>query len=145
MPEIVSELIRYLNADPRLTRTRPVESRTAEEDILTGQSLVDRIARAIELNQSVLLTGPRGCGKSWCVDEAIRQAQERGLIPPGAKVFLQGNREIPRDYLAEDEIGFRTVEKDGKTEVLPINRSAPLFTFARRSDDGGHPLINDPK
>lgn len=144
MPEIVSELLRYLSADPRQERARP-EERGTEEEIQTSQALVDRIVRAIELNQSVLLTGPRGCGKSWCVDEAIRQAQDRGLIPPGAKVFLQGNREIPRDYLAEDEIGFRTVEKDGKIEVLPVNRSAPLFTFARRVDDGGQPLINDPK
>lgn len=119
---------------------------TEEEDasLQTGRSLVERIVRAIELNQSVLLTGPRGCGKSWCVEDAIREAQERGLIPPGAKVFLQGNREIPRDYLAEDEIGFRTVKReDGTLEVIPENRSAPLFTFAVRSREGGEPVLRD--
>lgn len=135
----------YLSAQPGDFPVPPPEDGRAGPDHLTGQPLVDRIVRAIELNQSVLLTGPRGCGKSWCIDEAIRQAQQRGLIPPGAKVFLQGNREIPRDYLAEDEIGFRTVKQDDRLEVIPENRSAPLFVFAVRDRNGGQPVIKDEK
>jgi MoxR-like ATPase len=137
-----SRFFDYLSAQPAGRPHRPDDDGDAGPDLQTGQPLVEKIVRAIELNQSVLLTGPRGCGKSWCIDEAIRQAQQRGLIPPGAKVFLQGNREIPRDYLAEDEIGFRTVTQGDRLEVIPENRSAPLFVFAVRDPHGGQPVVN---
>lgn len=139
------KIIDWLGARPEGPAPMP-DIEEEDTSLQTGRSLVERIVRAIELNQSVLLTGPRGCGKSWCVEDAIREAEERGLIPLGAKVFLQGNREIPRDYLAEDEIGFRTVERaDGTLEVIPENRSAPLFTFASRSPEGGEPILRDKK
>lgn len=98
---------------------------------LTGPDLIERVARAIELNQSVVLAGPRGCGKSHCIGAAIEFAKTKDWIQ--GSVFLQGNREIPRDYLIEDEIAFRTQIEDGKSVVTPYRRSSPLFAFARRN------------
>lgn len=96
--------------------------------VLTGESTIDLIVEAIRQNQSVVLSGPRGCGKSYCVAAAIKKAQKQALILPGADIFLQGNREFPRDYLMEDAFVLRY---DG-TNVVPEMRSAPLFKFAQR-------------
>ena len=126
------DALAWMTSQPGPRATAPIATPAQQEAILTGPELIGRIVRAIELDQSVLLTGPRGCGKSWCVRKAIEKAQELGIIPPQASVFLQGNREIPRDYLAEDEIAFRTDQTGGKLEVIPDLRSAPLFRFARR-------------
>ncbi len=68
--------------------------------VVTGEALVQSIVEAIRLRRSVLVTGPRGCGKTWCVKEAIKRACDEGTI--GGWHFLQGNREIPRDYISED-------------------------------------------
>jgi MoxR-like ATPase len=103
---------------------------------VTGPELINRIVEAIDLNQSVVLSGPRGCGKSYCIRAAIDLAMERGILPTGAKVILQGNREIPRDYLLEDDITFRVLKKGEQTQVIPERRSAPLFAFATRSETG---------
>lgn len=111
---------------------------------LTGESLIMRIVRAIELNQSVVLSGPRGCGKSFCAGAAIKRAKELGVVPQGDHPFLQGNREIPRDYLIEDEIAFRThVDEAGNIEVVPYRRSSPLFTFAVRDKATGEPVLEN--
>jgi hypothetical protein len=129
---------------------------------MTSPALIEEIARCIELGQSVLLEGPRGCGKSHCVRAAYELAVERGFIPKGAWVPVQGNREIPRDYLAEDDTTFRLRPRssgtkvederrpeyeqpdDGKTEyeVLPIRKNAPLFQFALRYRADGSPVID---
>ena len=113
---------------------------------MTGKDLIERVVRAIELDQSVVLSGPRGCGKSYCVEAAIAEAIRRGVIKPGQKVFLQGNREIPRDYLAEDEIGFRVLKRAGTEEerVLPYVRPAPLFRRAARDAVTGDPIKRYP-
>lgn len=133
MSQLLSDLSTWLDTRPGLQASdRTSEPSESPQALQTGPELVDRIVRAIELDQSVLLTGPRGCGKSRCIREAIKEAQARGIIPPGASVFLQGNREIPRDYLAEDEISFTTRSVGQKLEVSPDIRSAPLFRFARR-------------
>ena len=117
---------------------------TNTEYYLTGDSLIDKIAQAISLDQSVVLSGPRGCGKSYCADKAIERAMEQGIIPKGAKVKLQGNPEFPRDYLAEDDIAFMTMKKlHGGEMVLPYNRSAPLFRFAKRDDVYNRPEKGD--
>ncbi len=133
----------YLLQPRRIARPDSVTRRYADQEVMTGQPLVDRIVRAIELNQSVLLAGPRGCGKSWCIDKAISQAMERGVIPPKARVFLQGNKEIPRDYLAEDQIAFKVQQQDGREEVVPVVRSAPLFRFAQRQPGTQLPVTDD--
>jgi MoxR-like ATPase len=124
------------------TRSQSLTDRYINEEIMTGQPLVDRVVRAIELNQSVLLAGPRGCGKSWCISQAIKQAMERGIIPQRAQIFLQGNKEIPRDYLAEDQIAFKFDVKEGRREVIPEIRSAPLFVFAQRNEQTQEPVID---
>src|SRR6185436_18689248 len=143
---LVRGVRRWLNARPYLIRGTPTDV-TAEEGGLqffqTGPDLVARIVRAIELDQSVVLSGPRGCGKSYCIRRAIKVAQEEGIIPRGASVFLQGNREIPRDYLVEDEITFRLVKARGKDEVVPGKRSAPLFRFAQRGSDDYEPITDE--
>jgi MoxR-like ATPase len=115
-------------------------SEEAAKFFLTGPDLIERIVRAIQLNQSVVLSGPRGCGKSHCIGAAIEAAKRQDIIQ--GDVFLQGNREIPRDYLIEDEIAFKTTV-DGKkqTLVVPFRRSSPLFAFADRDPQTGAPLL----
>ena len=104
---------------------------------LTGPDLVARIVDAIKQDQSVVLEGPRGSGKSRCIREAIRQAAvEKHIFSEKASFFLQGNREIPRDYLVEDETIFHHVEGGGPVSVVPERRPAPLFAFAIRGSDG---------
>lgn len=123
--------------------------------LMTGPDLIDEIARAVELGQSVILAGPRGCGKSYCVKAALELAADRGIlerepqksgVPSSsrriASRFLQGNRETPRDYLVEDEIVFETKSVGAKIEVIPKSRPAPLFAFAKRDPSTGKPLAN---
>jgi MoxR-like ATPase len=126
----------WLLARPRRLRDREVEEKARPAFFLTGPELIERLVRAIQLNQSVILTGPRGCGKTYCIGQAIEKAGERGIIPRYASVFVQGNREIPRDYLAEDEITFR-MQGD---QVFPTKKAAPLFRFARRDPVHNEPL-----
>lgn len=110
-------------------------SRTPQNQVVeTGPELVDEIVRAIELNQSVLLSGPRGCGKSFCIKSAVREAQRRGILAIGSDLTCQGNREVARDYLLEDDTVFRKNRETHKID--PEIRSAPLFEFAVRGDDG---------
>jgi MoxR-like ATPase len=127
----------WVNREPR----SPSPARLLSADyFMTGPEMVDKVVRAIELNQSVVLSGPRGCGKSFCVQKAIDVAAERGVIQRGAYRFLQGNKEIPRDYLVEDEIAFKTVQgTKGEDTVVPYRRSSPLFAFAKRSPVDGSP------
>jgi MoxR-like ATPase len=66
----------------------------------SGETLVARVLDAITLRRSVLITGPRGSGKTYCAREAIQRAEQAGII--AGHHFLQGNREINRDYLSED-------------------------------------------
>lgn len=66
----------------------------------SGDELIDRIRSAIVARRPVLVTGPRGSGKTHCVREAIKLSIEAKEI--GGSRFLQGNREIPREYLSED-------------------------------------------
>ncbi|HEY1754294.1 MAG TPA: AAA family ATPase [Bryobacteraceae bacterium] len=116
---------RWLFGGPTATTpTRPLPP------IVTGAKVIDEVMGAIALDQSILLVGPRGSGKSYCIEEGIRQAQKRNVVGPA--FFVQGNSEIPRDYLAEDDLVFKLV--DGN--VIPRIRSAPLFELARRNADG---------
>lgn len=112
--------------DPRLF----LESGASQDAALfvTGSELVDRIKEAIRIRRPVLVTGPRGCGKSYCSDRAIRLASEEGLV--GGWRFLQGNREIPRDYLSEDML---VIGPEGKPVLLTALALRPLDRAPSRS------------
>lgn len=88
------------------------------EPAITGEDLIRRIQDTIELRRSALVTGPRGCGKSYCSEQAIRRAADAEVI--GGWRFLQGNREIPRDTLSEDTL---VINAQGRPELL---RAIPL-------------------
>ncbi len=154
--DIVSDVGEWLHLE-KLPVLDPVEAPVDSGFTLTGQSLIDQIARCIELGQPVLLEGPRGCGKSYCVRAGFKKAVVRGLVPRQALVPVQGNREIPRDYLAEDDIAFHLEPVSGsetispyaeedpnapkpKMEVWPGRRNAPLFRLARRRLRDGTPV-----
>lgn len=109
---------------------------SSAEFVMTGPELTEKIANAIRLNQSVVLIGPRGCGKSRCINHGIRDAIASGFLVDGAHRFLQGNREIPRDYLIEDEVIFRPHGKGTSMKVVPERNPSPVFGFALRKPDG---------
>lgn len=102
----------------------PVASITDEDDpalMMTGDALTTAILENIRLRRSVLVTGPRGCGKSYCSEQAIKLAKDHGII--GGSRFMQGNREIPRDALSEDTL---IVGDGGKVELLKALALRPL-------------------
>jgi hypothetical protein len=81
--------------------------------MVTGRDLVDRIYVAIRERRSVLVTGPRGSGKTFCSLRAIERARRDEIV--GGSHFLQGNREIPRDYLSEDTL---VLGSDGNAKLI---------------------------
>lgn len=134
------EAVSWLTAKPLLRN--PLERTVANRFFETGPDLIDSITGAIACGQHVAVAGPRGCGKSYCIGEAIKRAEGQGLLPPRGWIKVQGNKELPRDYLFEDDMTL--VVNDGKT-VLPKRKSAPLFTFADRStqpDMLGRPITD---
>lgn len=104
---------------------RPTPAALADEDdpalMMTGDVLTTAILENIRLRRSVLVTGPRGCGKSYCSEQAIKLAKTHGVI--GGSRFMQGNREIPRDALSEDTL---IVGEGGKVELLKALALRPL-------------------
>lgn len=135
---VAEEAGSWLLARPRL-RNR-IDEANANRFFETGHDLIEEIVEAIACGQHVALAGPRGCGKSYCITEAIKRAGDRGLIPRNGSVKIQGNKELPRDYLIEDDMTL-SVGDDGV--VTPKRKNAPLFRFAKRSDDEevrGRPL-----
>src|SRR4051812_23250439 len=92
----------WLKASP--SRLNKLDSSNVERFHETGPELIETIVGAIERGQHVALAGPRGCGKSYCAGQAAEIAQQRGLVPPEGIIKLQGNKELPRDYLIEDDI-----------------------------------------
>lgn len=105
----------------------------AEDPGLTvsGESLISSIYESIRLRRSVLVTGPRGCGKTYCCEVAIRRARDHGLV--GGWRFLQGNREIPRDTLSEDML---VVADGGKVELLKALALRPIDEHAASERSG---------
>lgn len=89
--------------------------------MMTGDALTMAILENIRLRRSVLVTGPRGCGKTFCAEQAIQLARAQGLI--GGSRFLQGNREIPRDALSEDML---VVDDGGQVKLLKALALRPL-------------------
>ncbi len=104
---------------------RPRLDAVVDEDdpalMMTGEALTTAILENIRLRRSVLVTGPRGCGKSYCSEQAIKLAKTHGII--GGSRFMQGNREIPRDSLSEDTL---IVGEGGKVELLKALALRPL-------------------
>ena len=107
----------------------------------TGPNLIDAIYAAIVRGQHVALSGPRGCGKSYCISQAVEKAKSAGIVPDNAVIKIQGNKEIPRDYLIEDEITLAVRNIDGQSRVVPETKFAPLFRTAARDGDG-KPITN---
>ena len=87
-------LERWRDTAPRLW-AEPIQ--VSEEPVFfqTGDELIGRIVRSIQLNQSVVLSGPRGCGKSRCIIEAIKRAEKEGIIPPTGWIKVQAS--LPRE------------------------------------------------
>jgi MoxR-like ATPase len=142
MAKFVQKLRNWYGANPV---PYPDKLYSAQDRVFfqTGEELIGRILRAIQLNQSVVLSGPRGCGKSKCIELAIARAEKEGIIPPQGWIKSQGNKEIPRDYLAEDGLTFRfTTDKDGE-KVNPAKQKAPFFKFAVRDEQFQEP-VRDP-
>jgi MoxR-like ATPase len=82
--------------------------------VSTGERLINELFQAIDSRQSALATGPRGCGKSYCVRKAAQKALEKQIV--GEVRYIQGNSQLPRDYLMEDML----VARDDKSlELLP--------------------------
>lgn len=104
-------------------------ARVVDEDdpglMITGEELIASIYENIRLRRSVLVTGPRGCGKTYCSEQAILRARDHGVI--GDWRFLQGNREIPRDTLSEDQL---IVGQGGRVELLTALALRPSVTAA---------------
>lgn len=110
-------------------------SSLATEPRESGEALIRDLTLAIESNQSVLLVGPRGCGKTYCIEQACLRARRRNLIK--GHHTLQGNREIPRDYLSEASWVIRNRPEDGRLlgTRAPLIRRDPSKTFDGESDE----------
>lgn len=125
----------WLTAQP--TKINSLDASNVERFYETGQELVDTIVGAIECGQHVALAGPRGCGKSFCIGDAIKLALSKDLLPDNGFIKIQGNKELPRDYLIEDDI---TLKVNNKNVVTPERKDAPLFRFADRDPTTGRPI-----
>ena len=96
--------------------------------VSTGEPLIEELVQAIKLHQPALATGPRGCGKSYCAMKAVRRALKEGIV--GEFRYIQGNSQLPRDYLMEDML----VARDDKSlELL----TALIFRSVRGANAKG--------
>ncbi len=97
-------------------------------EAITGPRLIEDVAQAIRLKQAVLVSGPRGSGKSYCVWKAI---EKTGL----KHIFIQGNAELGRDYLVEDSLAVEVVAKEPRLTLVPSRLGA--LPVVRRGGPGG--------
>lgn len=128
-----SRVLQYfgLGRPPRRSRAAELVEDEDPALMMTGEALTNAILENIRLRRSVLVTGPRGCGKSYCSEQAIKLAKSHGLI--GGSRFMQGNREIPRDALSEDTL---IVGEGGKVELLKALALRPLEESGSSSREG---------
>ncbi len=56
-------------------------------------------------------------------------------------VSVQGNREVPRDFLLDDEVVFRTLMRGATPEVVPGKRKAPILAFVERDPVWDEPFV----
>lgn len=116
------------------------------EALVSSDYVVELVYECIRDRIPVVLAGPRGCGKSRCAFRAIELAIERGVVFGDATklngkyttsgtwgtVTAQGNKEVPRDYLMEDEA---RIASNGNTVSLQLKK-APILRFAERGPTG---------
>lgn len=125
----------HLAAPPSRPPSLPAaKAHSQPELVVTGEGLINDIVNSIEHGQCVLLTGPRGCGKSYCMQEAV----DRWVGQKPAQrdfVKLQGNREVGRDFLMESSISFFVYEQDGELKVMPRPSPAPILRYAEMEND----------
>lgn len=79
----------------------------------TGEEVINVIYSCVLYRMPALIVGTRGGGKSYCTENAIRKGMDEGIIIHW--YFIQGNTQIPREYLSEDII----VIKDKEINTLP--------------------------
>jgi MoxR-like ATPase len=123
----------WLEHKPILRKRNESHPLPPRENYVTGAFVVGQIKQALMMRQPVVLVGPRGCGKSWCAEQAVIELKKEGRLHDYVKV--QGNKDLPRDYLLEDEIGFQLEESGSTRSVVPVPLSAPLLRFATRTHD----------
>lgn len=118
-----SRVLRYfgLGGKSSAKASRALDDEDDPALMMTGDALTMAILENIRLRRSVLVTGPRGCGKSYCAEQAIKLAKTQNVI--GGSRFLQGNREIPRDALSEDML---IVDDGGQVKLLKALALRPL-------------------
>lgn len=120
-----SRVLRYFGLGKKDLTSEGARHALDDEDdpalVMTGDGLTMAIVENIRLRRSVLITGPRGCGKSYCAEQAIKLATAQGII--GGSRFLQGNREIPRDTLSEDML---IVDDGGQVKLLKALALRPI-------------------
>lgn len=120
-----SRVLRYFGLGKKDLASEGARHALDDEDdpalVMTGEGLTMAIVENIRLRRSVLITGPRGCGKSYCAEQAIKLATAQGII--GGSRFLQGNREIPRDTLSEDML---IVDDGGQVKLLKALALRPI-------------------
>ena len=136
-------LLQWMNAEPY--ELIDPESSDHGRFYETGSRLIQTIESSIQRGQHVVLYGPRGCGKSFCIAKAIERAESNGIIANGAWMKVQGNKEFSRDALIEDDIVLTLEEAtaaDGSSEkkVIPDIRKAPLLRRVERHDTTNRPL-----
>lgn len=137
--DAVLEGVAWLGARPR--QVNRIDQTLSNRFYETGPDLIDSLVGAIASGQHAALAGPRGCGKSYCVGEAIARAEAEGLLPRNGWIKVQGNKELPRDYLFEDDVALVVTQDD---QVIPQRKSAPLFAFADRNETSkpvGRPIV----
>lgn len=120
---------------PRRASRQPARAGADHGLVVTGQALVTSIYEAILLRRSVLVTGPRGCGKTFCAKRAIERAFDDEKI--GGWHFLQGNREIPRDYVSEDMLVINRQGHPELVDALVIRPPSPEARERARLIRGG--------
>lgn len=143
-----SELQRWLFSRPIAlgdTGNGSAPSGFGSEPLVSGVFVEDLVLECIRRRVPVVLSGPRGCGKTRCANRAIERAVEAGYIfgdPSKSEdgrylkrntwgyVTAQGNKEVARDYLMEDEARIGKV--DGQVGLTL--KFAPILYFAERGE-----------
>ena len=78
--DIVEEVRAWLTARPRpLNR---IDEASVNRFFETGPDLIEALVGAIGCGQHVAVAGPRGCGKSYCIGQAIKLRLARSIVAP---------------------------------------------------------------
>lgn len=134
----------WLAAEPNRRLKYSHEEDEQTEALVSSEYVVGLVVECIRTRTPVVLSGPRGCGKTKCVLDAIEKAVDGRIVFGTAArrsswgyVMAQGNKELPREYLMEDEARVGGVPGRVTLEL----KEAPLLMFAERDNDGA-PLLH---